>query len=70
MATSRRVNMPQPVRRQMREDGRAINWYATEQEADDATYLLRELGQLDRESSAPLGRVTDEDTDGMFAVAS
>lgn len=62
--------MPNPVRRSRHEDGRNINLYATEQDVSDAAYLLRELGQLDREASGPLGRVADEDRDGLFAVAS
>lgn len=65
----RTVRMPNPVRRESR-DGRMLNWYATAQDAADAELLLRETGQLDRESAAPLGRVETEDVGDLFAVAS
>lgn len=66
MSESRKVTMPNPVRRGKR-NHLNINWYATEQDAGDAAFLLGELGQLDRKGA---GRRTDLDADGEFAVAS
>lgn len=61
MATSRKVHMPSPVRRQGN-----VTWYASEADAQDAVVILTQIGNI--EGHDDRGRRPDLDSEGQFAV--